>query len=123
MIKKYTFGNPIETNATVIDISETKGTLEFFERDNNTFILRLAENDIVYGLGQQVRGLNKRGWKYASNNLDNPNHEEDTLSLYGTHNFIIISGDSLFGAFFDYAGIITFDIGYTHRKAWDGYAG
>ncbi|MDD6278612.1 MAG: glycoside hydrolase family 31 protein [Oscillospiraceae bacterium] len=116
MIKKYTFGNPIETNATVIDISETKGTLEFFERDNNTFILRLAENDIVYGLGQQVRGLNKRGWKYASNNLDNPNHEEDTLSLYGTHNFIIISGDSLFGAFFDYAGIITFDIGYTHRN-------
>ncbi len=79
------------------------------------FIYALKDKDIVYGLGEQVRGINKRGWIYTSCNADDPHHQEDTKSLYGSHNFLLISGEELFGVFFDYAGNITFDVGYTHR--------
>ena len=39
----------------------------------------------------------------------------DTRSLYGSHNFILIRGDVTFRTFFDYAGKMEFDIGYTRR--------
>ncbi|MDD6430232.1 MAG: glycoside hydrolase family 31 protein, partial [Ruminococcus sp.] len=86
------------------------------------FTYSLSENDIVYGLGEQIRGINKRGWQYVSWNYDNPNHHEDTRSLYGAHNFIIIHGAVTFGAFFDYAGKMEFDIGYTKRSVMQIHA-
>ena len=117
MIKKYVYGDPFPTDAVVKDIPISEDMLPFFETDNNgTFTYRFAENDIVYGLGEQIRGINKRGWQYVSWNYDNPNHHEDTRSLYGSHNFIIISGKETFGAFFDFAGRMEFDIGYTRRS-------
>ena len=126
MIQRFRFGTPIETDAVVENIHVTEGTLPFFdliyegEADDATssidFIYTLAEKDIVYGLGEQVRGINKRGWIYTSCNADDPHHQEDTKSLYGSHNFLLISGEELFGVFFDYAGNITFDVGYTHRE-------
>lgn len=117
MIKKYVYGNPFPTDAVVKDIEKAEDKMPFFETDGyGGFTYNLAENDIVYGLGEQIRGINKRGWQYISWNYDNPNHHEDTRSLYGAHNFIIISGRSTFGVFFDYAGKIEFDIGYTQRN-------
>lgn len=117
MIKKYIFGNPIFTNATVKDIERSDGGIPYFKYDDKgEFTLKLADEDIVYGLGEQIRGMNKRGWQYVNWNYDNPNHHEDTRSLYGAHNFIIIRGECTFGAFFDYAGKIIFDIGYTEKN-------
>lgn len=117
MIKKYIYGNPFPTDAVVKDIAKSEDKLPFFETDSNgTFTFSLSEDDIVYGLGEQIRGINKRGWQYVSWNYDNPNHHEDARSLYGSHNFIIISGRQTFGAFFDYAGRMEFDIGYTRRS-------
>lgn len=115
MITKYVYGNPIETEAVVQNVPNTSEKMPYFEvaEDHCTFQTHLAEDDIVYGLGEQVRGMNKRGWKYKSCNFDNPNHEEDTMSLYGAHNFLLVSGQKTFGVFFDYAGMMTFDIGYT----------
>lgn len=116
MIKKYVYGNPFPTDAVVESIEKSEDKLPFFEvNGNGEYVYHLLEDDIVYGLGEQVRGINKKGWKYISWNYDNPNHQEDTQSLYGAHNFIIISGSVTFGAFFDYAGKIDFDIGYTNR--------
>lgn len=117
MIKKYIYGNPFSTDAVVKDIGKSEDKLPFFETDGHgKFTYNLAENDIVYGLGEQIRGINKRGWQYISWNYDNPNHHEDTRSLYGAHNFIIVSGKKTFGAFFDYAGKMEFDVGYTRRS-------
>lgn len=116
MIKKYVYGNPFPTDAVVESIEKSEDKLPFFEvNSNGEYVYHLLEDDIVYGLGEQVRGINKKGWKYISWNYDNPNHQEDTQSLYGAHNFIIISGSVTFGAFFDYAGKMDFDIGYTNR--------
>lgn len=116
MINKYTFGKPFETQATVIKLPEAKGNLPFFTVNEGQFSYNFSEGDIVYGLGEQIRGINKRGWKYVSWNYDNPHHQEDTVSLYGSHNFIIIRGRETFGAFFDFPGKITWDIGYSHAS-------
>ena len=116
MIKKYSYGTPFPTDAVVLELESSKEPLPFFETDGaGTFTYSLSEEDIVYGLGEQIRGINKRGWQYISWNSDNPNHQEDTRSLYGAHNFMIICGAVLFGVFFDYAGKMEFDIGYTKR--------
>ncbi len=116
MIKKYIYGNPFNTEAVIEDIEASKDELQFFDLDSEgSFFYSLKEKDIVYGLGEQVRGINKRGWQYVSWNLDIPHHHEDNRSLYGSHNFIIVSGEETFGAYFDYPGEITFDIGYTKR--------
>lgn len=123
MIKKYVYGTPFPTDAVVLDVQPSADALPFFETDQQgTFTYSLSENDIVYGLGEQIRGINKRGWQYISWNYDNPNHHEDTRSLYGAHNFIIIHGSVTFGAFFDYAGKMEFDIGYTKRSVMQIHA-
>lgn len=117
MITRYIFGKPFNTEAVVKRIEPDTTSIRFFEvKDNGDFELTLSENDVVYGLGEQIRGINKRGWKYVNWNFDNPHHHEDTRSLYGSHNFIIVRGSKLFGAFFDYPGKITFDIGYETRS-------
>ena len=116
MIQKYRFGAPVPTCAVTEDIPVSGGEMPFFTvRDDGQLTYRLSENDIVYGLGEQVRGINKRGWRYESCCADDCNHQEDTRSLYGAHNFFIVSGKELFGAFIDYAGVIAFDVGYTDR--------
>lgn len=123
MIRKYVFGNPFPTDATVKVMEESNDKLPYFKSDcEGEFILKLADDDIVYGLGEQIRGMNKRGWQYVNWNYDNPNHHEDTRSLYGAHNFIIVRGKCTFGAFFDYAGKITFDIGYTEKSTMSIHA-
>ncbi len=117
MIQKFRFGSPIRTDAVVHQLEIVNGAMPFFSiAEDGSFHYVLGEQDIVYGLGEQVRGINKRGWKYVSYNLDNPHHQEDTTSLYGAHNFLLISGAAVFGVFFDYPGRLCFDIGYTARS-------
>ena len=54
----------------------------------------------VYGLGENVRGINKRGWIYKSCCADEPNHLEDRTSLYASHNFLVLDGGKeQFGVF------------------------
>lgn len=65
---------------------------------------------------ENVRGMNKRGWIYESNCTDDPVHLEETKSLYGAHNFILVSGKKQFGLFLDTPGKVVFDIGYTNSS-------
>ena len=115
MVKKYSFGNPIETDAVVKDIAETEWKDGMFRKVGNSFHYTLRPDEIIYGLGENVRGMNKRGWRYVSECADNPNHCEHTNSLYGAHNFIM-AGDGvqkICGLFVDTPGRVTFDAGYT----------
>ena len=115
MVKKYSFGNPIETDAVVKDIAETEWKDGMFRKVGSSFHYTLRPDEIIYGLGENVRGMNKRGWWYVSECADNPNHCEHTNSLYGAHNFIM-AGDGVqktCGLFVDTPGRVTFDAGYT----------
>lgn len=116
MIRKYIFGEPFETEAVTEEIRTEAGLPDYgkiSEEEGFSFSYWMCEEDIVYGLGEANRGINKRGYCYVSDCTDDPNHTEDKSSLYGAHNFIVVSGRETFGLFFDYPARITFDIGYT----------
>lgn len=115
MITRYTFGNPIDTEAILQKPAATNGPLPHFTRsaDGLNYTIKLLPGERVFGLGEQIRGINKRGWTYTSYCADNPNHVETTNALYGAHNFLILMRENPIGVFFDFPGKITFDIGYT----------
>ncbi len=127
MIRKYVFGEPIETDAVEIRIpAETKAFTEDHIRllspgrqGGSVFVCPMSDGDRIYGLGENVRGINKRGWIYESNCSDDPNHTEEKHSLYGAHNFLIFEpagGRERFGLFIDCGQKVIFDCGYTDRK-------
>lgn len=113
MAKQVIFGTPYETGAIVKPVEQADGLAHFEvseQADKLVFRCKLDKNDIVYGLGEQVKGINKRGGRYVSYNTDDPNHNDGSLSLYGSHNFIIVTGRESFGAFFDTPGKVVWDI-------------
>lgn len=115
-ITKYTYGKPFCTDAVVEKFASAEGEPSHMTKIVNGFTCQMEDSDVVYGLGENVRGINKRGWHYISNNSDEPNHREDRTSLYASHNFIIVDGRERFGLFIDYPGKLIFDIGYTEHN-------
>lgn len=123
MTRKFVYGNPIRTDAVTVFIEPEKTEEEVQEvkipygtvslNDGFEFVYQMDADDIVYGLGEANRGINKRGYCYISDCADDPEHTEDKRSLYAAHNFIVIAGKENFGLFFDYPSTMTFDIGYT----------
>lgn len=119
MVKKYSFGKVFDTEAVVMSIKAARGKMPFFQQQNNDtnegllFTYEMEKEDKVYGLGEQVRGINKRGHLYVSNCADDPVHSEEKNSLYGAHNFLLVDGKERFLVFFDTPEKVTFDIGYT----------
>ena len=127
MIQHFMIGNPIETESVVVQLpvkstdlaviqealAEVAGSAELSE-ENRNIRLPLSEDDIVYGLGESVRGMNKRGWIYRSNCTDDPYHLEEKHSLYGAHNFLLITSmQRSYALYVDTPGYVTFDVGYT----------
>ncbi|MBQ1991763.1 MAG: alpha-glucosidase, partial [Clostridia bacterium] len=117
MITKFIYGTPMNTGAVVKDFEVSCDSIKYFTAENSeklTLKVDLLQDDIVYGLGEAVRGINKRGWKYVSFCADDPVHTEGKESLYGAHNFIIVSNSkNKYGVFVDSPARVTFDIGYT----------
>lgn len=114
MIKKYRYGTPFQSDSVVKEIPISKGDLPYFQVEASTtvtFECALGKSDIVYGLGENMHGINKRGFTYESRCMDGARHTDDRISLYAAHNFLLIEGEHRFGIFFDTASIIRFDIG------------
>lgn len=124
MIKRFTWGRPVETEAVVKrEAGERKlSEVPYFSQvqtgDGRVSVLtyRMGEHDIIYGLGENIRGINKRGWVYESNCVDDPIHTEARRNLYASHNFFLVDGRERFGVFVDAPQKVTFDIGYTDRN-------
>ena len=105
MIQKYVFGTPFFTGAVTEDINRSEGAFPHGTISTDSgfcFTYGMDADDIIYGLGEANRGINKRNWRYVSDCADDPNHTEDRCSLYAAHNFIIIAGTENFGLFFDH---------------------
>lgn len=120
MIKKFTFGTPICTEA-VVEEFKTSDNNDFpfkSREEDGKFVLEfdMTDSDIVYGLGEAPRGINKRGWVYESFCSDDPFHTETKSSLYAAHNFLMLSGSDNFGIFIDFPARIRWDIGYTSKN-------
>lgn len=116
MIRKYTIGDVLETGAVVLPMEECVGEIPYLIKESeNTYTYHIEEKDVIYGLGEAVRGINKRGWEYVSFCSDDPNHVENVRSLYGAHNFFLVDGKEIFGVFIDAPQMIRFDMGYRKR--------
>ena len=116
MIRKYVFGKPFDTEAVTTEIPVTAGVPGYGKtelEDGFSFTMAMGKQDVVYGLGENIRGINKRGYLYISNASDDPHHTEDKSSLYAAHNFLIVAGEKNVGFFFDYPAVMEFDVGYT----------
>ncbi len=119
----FRFGEPkIRTNAAVIDMDtisfdETEKIEHFtIKFDSNKTIIEcnMGKREAIYGLGEALGGLNKRGKKYRLYATDDALHTPDKSSLYSSHPFIISDDSSdTFGLFIDYPGEVIFDIGFT----------
>lgn len=117
MIQRFSYGAVVETNAVVGTIKPDTGVPSFGTVTSDSPFLwnyPMGPDDIVYGLGENMRGMNKRGFRYVSWCSDQSNQNESTESLYGAHNFMLISGERTFGVFFDTSSRITFDAGWTN---------
>ncbi len=124
MIKKYILGSPFDTEAAVLSLPAEADTPDGFDTAaGEAIVLRraLQEDTVIYGLGENVRGINKRGYRYVSFCSDVPNHIETAASLYAAHNFLVFKQGAgehteLLGLFIDSPARITFDLGFTRRQ-------
>lgn len=117
MIRRYDFGTPISTGAVVRQLPAEHTPVPYFatktENGQVSFTIVLAEDDIIFGLGESLRGMNKRGHLFRAWNSDDCEHTENKSSIYGSHNLLVFGGkDKCFGIFFDDPGAVTFDLGY-----------
>ena len=121
MIRKYTFGTPLPTGAVVQPQPAQSGPVPFFdvktgEDGSVSFSLSLHPDEVIFGLGQAVRGIDKRGHRYESWNSDVFNHTEERPSLYGSHNFLLFfSPERMLGVYADDPGKVIWDLGWTKR--------
>ena len=65
MIRRYDFGTPISTGAIAIPQPVCTGDMPRFavskSGDAVSFTVKMDEDDMIFGLGESVRGINKRG--------------------------------------------------------------
>ena len=80
MVMRSVFGNPIKTDAVLTKPKAVSFSNGEIEKREDGFYYTMQDDDIVYGLGENVRGINKRGWKYISNCSDDPIHSEEKNS-------------------------------------------
>ena len=119
-IKRFDFGKPIKTNSVVYEIksndaSELNKYFNYEIIDNiYYFSSSLDIDDAIYGLGENVKGINKRGSLFKSFNTDDPFISEWRENLYASHNFFIVSNKmKTFGVFIDSPKFIKYDFGFT----------
>lgn len=125
--KLYRAGRPFYTGAVIhrevltLDESELIGVTapDFLKvesgEEGTSLTYRMGADDFIYGLGEAMGGLNKRGRIYRLYNRDEPNHTPEKSSLYGSHPFLMIEGKESFGLLLDYPGAITIDAGFSHK--------
>ena len=115
-IYRFKFGNRIITNSVILDInySDIKELDRFFhyEEANDLITFRKDfDNDArIFGLGENVKGINKRGSHFKSFNFDDSTINEGRTNLYASHNFFIVSCQmNSFGVFIDTPKLVNYD--------------
>ena len=79
MIRKFRYGAPFNTEALTEEIETADGAFPYGKislESGFDFTYVMDDEDIVYGLGEANRGINKRGYCYISNCTDDSNHTE-----------------------------------------------
>ena len=121
MVYRFELGKRVITDSVIKEYqySDLKLLNHYFDVqiDNDNYMLSrsLNKDDMIYGLGENVKGINKRGCMFKSFNEDDPDITENRTSLYASHNFLIVSSlDKVFGVFIDTPRVIDYDLGFTN---------
>jgi alpha-glucosidase len=122
-VSLFRSGEPFKTGAVIADIPENNEnyqSVDHFEahaeNGKTTLKYSFSDGDKMFGLGQCLGSMNRRGRRYRLYAADDPNHTPEKESLYGSHPFAIISGAETFGFFIDYPSEIFIDAGFTDRN-------
>lgn len=124
MINKYVFGKPFDSEAVValppdagvfLDDKAIPGCVVSLE-NGFSMTIELDESDMIFGLGESIGGINKRGKLYRSWCTDDPVHSEEKESIYGAHPYFIIYSPKKKSCalyFIDYPALVTLDMAFT----------
>ena len=75
MIQRFTFGCPLPTESVVLPVEPAAAAVPHLTAEpDGSWSFSLAEDAVVYGLGEMPRGINKRGWHYVTDNTDESHH-------------------------------------------------
>ena len=74
MIYKKRYGQPFDTESVVGSFLPMMETIPYLTKEPDGFSYAMEPEDVLYGLGENVRGINKRGWVYESKCSDDGNH-------------------------------------------------
>ena len=97
-ISQFRFGKPFNTGAVQgwgasADFAPAARLpfFEYSERDSEIILRHDLETDAcVWGMGQNLGSLNRRGRRYSLLCRDQPAHTPDKLGLYGSHPFLVV---------------------------------
>ena len=68
MIYKKRYGQPFDTESVVGSFLPMMETIPYLTKEPDGFSYAMEPQDVLYGLGENVRGINKRGWVYTKAN-------------------------------------------------------
>ena len=77
MIRKVEYGTVFDTGAIVKEVEKIDKLPEYLEvndADGICITYKMGKKDVVFGLGENVRGINKRGFTYISHCIDTDKH-------------------------------------------------
>lgn len=120
----YRCGKPFNTGAVTRSIdsdafqpsSEISHLSAQESEENITFTTTLGDGVRIYGLGQTIGPLDKRGKRYRIAACQDLPHTPDKEAVNNAIPFFIVSGPETFGVFIDYPSEIFVDAGFTDRN-------
>ena len=87
------------------------------EENGFTIGMNLDEGDAVFGLGEHLGPLNKKGKVYEMYNIDDPEHSPEKTRLYSAFPvFQIVSPKKSLGFFIDHPGYSKFDVAFSSES-------
>lgn len=118
MIFRYRYGTPFPTEAVVLEVPLETGNPPGFQVQRTaegglSLSARLHAGEVLCGLGENVRGINRRGWIFENNPMLGNAHAESRPSRFTVQNALIAVGKNCYGFFVDAPAGITFDLGCT----------
>lgn len=111
-------GYVVEFLCDRIVVKKNNVVVTSIEFDENGTIFSIENNYKVFGLGDKMAYLDKKGYAYRSWNTDDPSHQDEQYkALYKSVNYLLVkSGNDFFSVFFPSTYPYDFDLGKANEK-------
>ena len=80
-VLRYRYGSPFQTDAVILNLPVCEQPIQKLKLEEGIFTYTLEPNAAVYGLGESVRGMNKREGLEWLHRFEMDSHI-DILTLY-----------------------------------------